>query len=227
MAMQTKECCVSCDSYTERAGKHDDSLYLDDGTGPYCLPCYDHKRVEELETYCAAKDTRIKELEGSKDVAYKERNRLVLFLARCFPSHRCRHPESDTSWERDWMNIICVHGPAGQMAWHIHDSELPMFEHLRLEESHWDGHTADEKYERLYRCDMNSSAIGDMRRENDHLHARLSAAEAEVARLGKAVEWVIEKLDDDGVAKLGPEWEPMRDWIVRFKSELRRLSAKP
>jgi hypothetical protein len=54
MAIQMKECCVDCDAYTERAGKHDDSLYLDDGSGPYCLPCYDHHRVEELEASCTS-----------------------------------------------------------------------------------------------------------------------------------------------------------------------------
>lgn len=26
MGIQMKECCVNCDAYTERAGKHDDSL---------------------------------------------------------------------------------------------------------------------------------------------------------------------------------------------------------
>lgn len=49
MGIQMKECCVDCNAYTERAGKSDDSLYLDDGSGPYCLPCYDHHRVEELQ----------------------------------------------------------------------------------------------------------------------------------------------------------------------------------
>ena len=30
MGITMKECCVDCDAYTERAGKQDDSLYLDD-----------------------------------------------------------------------------------------------------------------------------------------------------------------------------------------------------
>jgi len=41
-------------------------------------------------------------------------------------------------------------GPTGQMTWHIHDSELPMFDHLgRASVNTWDGHTTEEKYERL------------------------------------------------------------------------------
>ncbi len=57
MSIQMKECCVDCDAYTEREGKH--SLYLDDGTGPYCLPCYDHRKVEELESRLAASEAQL------------------------------------------------------------------------------------------------------------------------------------------------------------------------
>lgn len=33
------EICCSCDEQTGRAGKGDDSIYLEDGTGPYCTTC--------------------------------------------------------------------------------------------------------------------------------------------------------------------------------------------
>jgi hypothetical protein len=38
----------------------------------------------------------------------------------------------------------------GQATWHIHDSELVMFDHLpRFRGQKWDGHSTPEKYERL------------------------------------------------------------------------------
>lgn len=97
----------------------------------------------------AAKDREIKSLTESKNTAYSERNWLVCALSKCFPSHLCRHPESDTEWENDWRWIVCVHGPTGQMTWHIHDSERSMFHHLPVSEQHWDGHSTEEKYRRL------------------------------------------------------------------------------
>ena len=36
----TLEYCCECGSATGRAGKHDDSLFTDDGDGPYCHECW-------------------------------------------------------------------------------------------------------------------------------------------------------------------------------------------
>jgi len=47
--IQQEECCVDCDAYTGRAGASDDSLFLDDGRGPFCELCYYRGRIEELE----------------------------------------------------------------------------------------------------------------------------------------------------------------------------------
>jgi len=47
------EYCCDCGTATGKAGPGDDSLYTDDG-GPYCQACYDHHRVEILETRLAA-----------------------------------------------------------------------------------------------------------------------------------------------------------------------------
>jgi hypothetical protein len=66
-----------------------------------------------------------------------------------FPSWLERHPEEE-DWEDDWRWTVFVAPPSGQMTWHIHDSELEMFDHLtRIPEHSWDGHTTEEKYERL------------------------------------------------------------------------------
>src|SRR6476660_6657685 len=97
----------------------------------------------------------LKNTKEAKDVAYSERNELVAFLSRLYPSHLCRHPEGDVEWEDDWRWIVCIHSPAGQLTWHIHDSELRKFASLGEKSlevgnlNHWDGHTTEEKYERL------------------------------------------------------------------------------
>jgi hypothetical protein len=94
------------------------------------------------------------EVREAKDNAYRERDQLVAHLTKIYPSHLCRHPDEDEEWEDDWRWIICIHSPAGQLTWHIHDSELPMFYHLPERDNHWDGHSTEEKYERLDRCPM-------------------------------------------------------------------------
>lgn len=37
--MEEERCCI-CDEPTGRAGKQDDSLYLENGQGPYCEKCW-------------------------------------------------------------------------------------------------------------------------------------------------------------------------------------------
>ncbi len=41
-----EEMCFICDQPTGRAGIHDDSLYAEDGTGPYCEECWDAESLE-------------------------------------------------------------------------------------------------------------------------------------------------------------------------------------
>jgi hypothetical protein len=81
------------------------------------------------------------------DAVYRERDQLVAALSKHYQAHLSRH--LGDSWEDDWRNIVCIHLPEGQATWHIHDSELPLFRHLRTQPDHWDGHTPEEKYRRL------------------------------------------------------------------------------
>lgn len=101
--------------------------------------------------------TAVMEKEASKNQAYWERNQLVRFLSKVFPSWLDRHPEDDKEWDQEWMWIVYIMTPEGQLSWYIHDSELNDFNHLPSADhskkpgSHpkWDGHTFKEKYERL------------------------------------------------------------------------------
>ena len=79
---------------------------------------------------------------------YGERDQLVAALSKVFPAHISRH-QGEGEWDEEWMNVVCVHLPTGQVAWHIRDAELPWFNHLERLPGHYDGHTTEEKYARL------------------------------------------------------------------------------
>lgn len=97
----------------------------------------------------------------SKDQAYWERNQLVVALSKIYPSHLCLHSRKDKNWDKDWRWIVCIHAPIRhrvdyhifgspeQLTWHIHKDEKEMFSHLKVSKNHWDGHTTEEKYDRL------------------------------------------------------------------------------
>lgn len=89
-----------------------------------------------------------------RDDAYHERNMLVQALTKLWPSHLTKHSEMDLDWDPEWLNIVCVHSPMGQLTWHIHERELPMFDHLALWPNDWDGHSTNEKYDRLQRLEQ-------------------------------------------------------------------------
>jgi len=90
-----------------------------------------------------------------RDAAYTERNRIVAALARVLIAHGtghawlAEHDPSDAAWDPEWRTIVFVYGPTGQMSWHLHDSDVPLFAGLERGENSWDGHTTAEKYERL------------------------------------------------------------------------------
>lgn len=90
---------------------------------------------------------RVTALEEQKNGAYSERNKLVCLLSKVFESSIETHDGEE--WEDDWRHVVFINLPTGQASWHIHDSELPMFEHLESTGMKWDGHTTEEKYKRV------------------------------------------------------------------------------
>jgi hypothetical protein len=92
---------------------------------------------------------------AAKDQAYAERNMCVAALAKVAVSegfHAWRGLHVGDPWEDDWRNIVFIGLPTGQVSWHIHDAELPLFSFLPLRRGadwDWDGHDTAEKYRRL------------------------------------------------------------------------------
>lgn len=94
------------------------------------------------------------ELEAQKDGAYKERNQCVLALCKLAIQcgmQACRWKHEGAEWDEDWRNIVVIYFPAGQSSWHIHDSEMADFNFLPLRPNAWDGHSTENKYERMRR----------------------------------------------------------------------------
>lgn len=88
-------------------------------------------------------------LEKAKNGAYRERNEVVaafakLALARGF---RVGIAPADPK-EPDWP-IVYVDLPAGQVSWHIHKTELQLFDGIPEYTGKWDGHDTTAKYARL------------------------------------------------------------------------------
>lgn len=85
--------------------------------------------------------------EAERDGVYRERAHLVAYLAALHPSH-IGHTDPDAP---DW-SVVIVETPGGQLSWHIAERDTDLFEHVRTTDRvcrGWDGHTTDEKYERL------------------------------------------------------------------------------
>jgi hypothetical protein len=80
---------------------------------------------------------------------YRDRAHLVALLAAQLPSHiGLTDPD-----EPDW-HVIVIDSPQGQMSWHVAAEDMDLFRHVRRTEpgdAPWDGHSTEEKYERIRR----------------------------------------------------------------------------
>lgn len=93
---------------------------------------------------------------------YRERARLIAFLAACYPSAITLDADPEAS---GWA-VIYVDTPAGQMTWHLSERDLDLFPHVEKAGAEdpalpvWDGHTTAAKYERLARLSASDPMAG-------------------------------------------------------------------
>jgi hypothetical protein len=88
--------------------------------------------VDDWKETALALQEELAKVTESKNRAYSERNALVATLARMYPSGL--KTTDIPGWHPDWHNARDAHLFAG----------LPRYE------KEWDGHTTEEKYERLF-----------------------------------------------------------------------------
>lgn len=87
--------------------------------------------------------------EQALNAAYRERAHLVAHLAALHPSHIGHTDPSAPEWA-----VVIVETPAGQLSWHVAPDDMDLFAHVQQTNRicrGWDGHTTEEKYERLRR----------------------------------------------------------------------------
>lgn len=89
----------------------------------------------------------MKEADNTNDSVYAERNALVALLARLYPSGTRR--TEIKGWDPEWHGCVYIDLPTGQVSWHYHDREAPLFADLPSYVGEWDGHTTDQKYYRI------------------------------------------------------------------------------
>lgn len=108
-----------------------------------------------VRDHVRALEEMLGEARRAKNDAYSQRNKLVAAFARMalklgWKAGVGQHQdEANKEWEDDWRTIVFVDTPAGQVSWHFHDSETWMLEDLPKYRGKWDGHTDEEKWERL------------------------------------------------------------------------------
>lgn len=89
---------------------------------------------------------------SATDAAYNERNRCVALIASFAISKGWKAGLAKTDiegWDPEWHNCVYIDLPTGQASWHFHDRELSLFSHLPAYEGEWDGHSTEQKYDRI------------------------------------------------------------------------------
>lgn len=99
----------------------------------------------------AALTAELEEVRQQLAKVYTERAHVLAFLAVALDSAMSASDEQSPD-----LPVLMVSGPTGQMSWHIKGADLPLFAHVDKvlpsdPRTAWDGHSAEEKYERLRR----------------------------------------------------------------------------
>ena len=107
---------------------------------------------------CNQAADEIERLRAALDCVYNERNRLVALMARLFPSGLKK--TAIPGWDEAWHGCVYIDLPTGQASWHFHDREAHLFDGLPPYSGEWDGHSTDEKYERIARAALETREAG-------------------------------------------------------------------
>lgn len=101
-----------------------------------------------------------------KNSAYSERNKCVALIARMAIALGLKAGRVITAiegWDEEWHNCVYIDLPSGQVSWHYHSGESAQFAALPEYHGKWDGHTTDEKYDRVNKAfaQINGSYEGE------------------------------------------------------------------
>ncbi len=86
------------------------------------------------------------------DSVYKERDLCIALLVQYAQKADVNvgiKEHVGEEWEDEWRNVLFIDLPTGQVSWHLHRDELVNFPGVGPYAGEWDGHTTEEKYERI------------------------------------------------------------------------------
>lgn len=85
-------------------------------------------------------------LQSQLNGSISERQHMLAALSKFVPAGIALDANAQ---DPQWQNIVFLELPTGQGVWHIHDSDLPLFAHLKPYAGQYDGHDFAVKYQRL------------------------------------------------------------------------------
>lgn len=156
-----------------------------------CVSCYEPVvHVDGRWVHAAAERTRLEarlaEVEAERDGAYRERAQMVVALAKVFPSWVNTDPA-----EPDWP-VLYVQFPTGQASWHFSPADRALLDGITVGGPAWDGHTTEEKYERIAAIEDPAAAL------RAAVRPLVEAARAAFAMSVDADEWCDACMTPDG-----------------------------
>ena len=108
----------------------------------------------------------VEKMRARKDGAYEERNRVVAALMRATTlaggaAGTAEHEDDPNGppWDPEWRTVVYADLPTGQVSWHVHDSQRPLFAAFDPYGGRWDGHDTAEKYARVERFVTYGAAV--------------------------------------------------------------------
>lgn len=115
--------------------------------------------AEEPENALAAAQVALEAMRARKDAAYHERNVVVSLLATMLKSGIAR--TDIPGWHASWHNCVYIDFPddIGQVSFHFHDDDAPLFAHLPPYEGVYDGHTKADVFERFAKARVAIHAV--------------------------------------------------------------------
>ena len=153
---------------------------------------------------------RIEKLEKARDGAYTERNRLVAFIASIYPSGVKK--TAIPGWDEAWHNCVYIDLSVGQASWHYHNDEAHLFAHFPPYESEWDGHTTEEKYERLSlatnHAKQTDELLADYMKFADALMIHTNNQNKRIEKL----ELALREIAEANSVQAGPDKDMYRRW---------------
>lgn len=88
----------------------------------------------------------LKSFERSKNAIYLERNRVVAALARAAITLGWK---AGKTIDNTGNVVVIIELPTGQASWHFIEEQCFLLDGLPTIDTHWDGHTTEEKYDNI------------------------------------------------------------------------------